>query len=121
PVAAQDDRGRVYYCGPPTLLLPRASGCFASACGPTVYRDDAIGAEYRGNFFVCEPVHNLVQRRKLVSQGATFVAERTGQGKEFLASADAWFHPVILSTGPDGALYVVDFYLQDGEPTQWLA
>ena len=29
---------------------------------------------------------------------------------EFLASTDIWFRPVNLSVGPDGTLYVVDFY-----------
>ncbi len=29
---------------------------------------------------------------------------------EFLASTDNWFRPVHLTIGPDGALYVCDFY-----------
>src|SRR5213082_2546156 len=93
PVSPPDDKGRVYYLAPPTLLIPQASDYFTSACGPTVYRGDTLGAEYRGNFFVCEPVHNLLQRRRLTPSGATFIAERTENGKEFLASTDPWFHP----------------------------
>jgi putative membrane-bound dehydrogenase-like protein len=121
PISAPEDKGRVYYLAPPTLLIPQASDYFTSACGPTVYRGDALGAEYRGNFFVCEPVHNLIQRRRLVSQGATFVAERTESGREFLASTDSWFHPVFTATGPDGCLYVVDFYRKYVEHPAWVA
>src|SRR5438132_10361911 len=96
PISAPDDKGRVYYLAPPTLLIPQASDYFTSACGSTVYRGDALGAQYRGNFFVCEPVHNLVQRRRLTPSGATFVAGRTENGKEFLASTDPRLHRVFL-------------------------
>src|SRR6266516_1749403 len=121
PLSAPDDKGRVYYLAPPTLLIPQASDYFTSACGPTVYRSEALGPGYRANFFVCEPVHNLIQRRRLLPKRATSVAERTGVGKEFLASTDPWFHPVFTATGPDGCLYVVDFYRKYVEHPQWVA
>src|SRR5439155_14699503 len=121
PISAPEDKGRVYYLAPPTLLIPQASDYFTSACGPTVYRGDALEAEYRGNFFVCEPVHNLIQRRRLAPTGATFIAERTESGQEFLASTDPWFHPVFTTTGPDGCLYVVDFYRKYVEHPHWVA
>ena len=57
-----------------------------------------------------ESLRNLVHRRKLVADGVTFVARRVERGKEFLASTDPWFHAVNFATGPDGALYIVDFY-----------
>jgi putative membrane-bound dehydrogenase-like protein len=121
PISAPDDNGRVYYLAPPTLLIPQASDYFTSACGPSIYRGDALAAEYRGNFFVCEPVHNLIQRRRLLPQGASFNAERAEVGKDFLASTDPWFHPVFTATGPDGCLYVVDFYRKYVEHPAWVA
>jgi putative membrane-bound dehydrogenase-like protein len=30
--------------------------------------------------------------------------------REFLASTDQWFHPMNLTHGPDGAVYITDFY-----------
>ena len=121
PISAPDDKGRVYYLAPPTLLIPQASDYFTSACGSTVYRGDVLGPGYNDNFFVCEPVHNLIQRRRLVPNGATFIAERTEAGKDFLASTDPWFHGVFTTTGPDGCLYVVDFYRKYVEHPAWVA
>src|SRR5205814_7218436 len=60
--------------------------------------------------FICDPANNLIHRDRLVEQGATFVAKRADEDREFLASTDNWFRPVNLTLGPDGALYVVDFY-----------
>ena len=39
-----------------------------------------------------------------------FTAIRAYADREFLASTDNWFRPVHLSIGPDGAIYVLDFY-----------
>ena len=55
------------------------------------------------------------------SQGTSFVASRLIEGKEFLASTDAWFRPVNRYIGPDGALYVVDYYRQIIEHPEWMA
>jgi putative membrane-bound dehydrogenase-like protein len=85
-------------------------GYFNASCGLTVYRGDALPASYRGSAFMCEPLSNLVHRDVLVPAGATFLARRGEENVEFLASPDRWFRPVNLATGPDGALYVVDFY-----------
>ena len=83
-----------------------------ATCGPLIYREAAFPAEYRGNYFVCEAVGNLVHRDVLTGSGSVFVASRAPGEKEFLASADNWCGPVYLAPGPDGALYVVDMYRQ---------
>src|SRR2546430_12718405 len=51
---------------------PGASGRTTSACGLGIYRDEFLGAEYYGDAFVCEPVHNLVHRLVLKAHGVTF-------------------------------------------------
>ncbi len=105
------DSGRLFPISPPPATFNGEPVIFFNAsCGNTVLRAEGLGAGYQGNLFVCEPLTNLVHRRVLDAQGVTFVAKRGEQGKEFLASTDPWFHPVNLATGPDGALYVVDFY-----------
>jgi putative membrane-bound dehydrogenase-like protein len=93
---------------PATELVP--GGYITSACSPVVYCADLFPREYRGNTFVCDPANNLVHRDVLVPDGVTFAARRAHQDCEFLASTDTWFRPVNLTIGPDGALYVVDFY-----------
>jgi putative membrane-bound dehydrogenase-like protein len=85
-------------------------GHFTSCCGLAHYNGGNLGPDLEGNSFTCEPVHNLVHRDRLAPRGATFVAQRAHERQEFLASTDAWFRPVFTTTGPDGALYVVDFY-----------
>jgi putative membrane-bound dehydrogenase-like protein len=93
-----------------------------SACGIEIYRDALLGPDYYGNAFVCEPVHNLVHRLCLEPDGATFAARRPPdeQNSEFLASADNWFRPVQVRTGPDGALWIVDMYRFVIEHPRWI-
>jgi putative membrane-bound dehydrogenase-like protein len=93
---------------PETELVP--GGFITSACSPVVYAADLFPAAYRGNTFVCDPANNLVHRDILEAKGATFTAKRGDADCEFLASTDTWFRPVHLTLGPDGAIYVLDFY-----------
>ena len=78
---------------------------------------------YAGNAFVGESLTNLVTRRQLQPAGPSFVARRCDNetNREFLASTDNWFHPVNLATGPDGALYIVDFYREFVEHPLYVA
>ncbi len=97
-------------------------GVITSACGITAYLGGAFPAYYNSNVtFVAEPVSNLVHVDRLQPQGASFTASRILENKEFLASTDAWFRPVNMYIGPDGALYVVDYYRQIIEHPEWMA
>jgi len=40
---------------------------------------------------------------------------------EFLASTDSWFRPANFTIGPDGALYLVDYYREGIEHPEWTA
>ncbi len=95
-------------------------GHFTSACGISVEQGGTFPASFQHDVFVCDPVHNLVHADKLTPSGATFVASRALERREFLASTDGWFHPVFSATGPDGALYVVDFHRKLVEHPEWL-
>jgi putative membrane-bound dehydrogenase-like protein len=95
---------------PPNELVP--GGFITSGCSPVIYAADAFPEAYRGNSFMCDPANNLIHRDVLVPSGVTFTARRAPdeESREFLASTDNWFRPVYLSLGPDGGLYILDFY-----------
>lgn len=97
-------------------------GVITSACGITYYQGGSFPDKFNHDVaFVCEPVGNLVHVDHLTGKGATFTASRVLEEKEFLASTDAWFRPVNMYIGPDGALYVVDYYREIIEHPEWMA
>jgi len=89
-----------------------AGGYFTSACSPLVYDDPALPTGYRGSYFVCEPAQNLIHRAQIKVEGTALNLQRPAEEatREFLASTDQWFHPMNLAVGPDGAIYITDFY-----------
>ena len=94
----------------PRFELMSGTGTFTSACGITWFQ---------GGTFVAEPVHSLVHRDLWTPAGATFQARRDQPNVEFLASTDNWFRPVNFYVGPDGALYVLDYYRKVIEHPEW--
>ena len=96
-------------------------GVITSACGLTSYLGGAFGAPYDRATFVAEPVHNVVHADRLVPRGVALRAERIEQASEFLASTDRWFRPVNFYVGPDGALYVLDYYRDIIEQPKFIA
>ncbi|MDR3406414.1 MAG: c-type cytochrome [Chthoniobacter sp.] len=75
--------------------------------GIAYYADDKFPEEYRGNLFNGNPVTRRVNRDKLEWHGSTPQAIRQ---PDFLTSDDPWFRPVQVKLGPDGALWIADFY-----------
>lgn len=98
------------------------AGRFTSACGIEVYRDVKLFNDGKTHAFTCEPFHNVVQHHLLEDDGVTFKAVRDpAESKmDFLASEDRWCRPVMVRTGPDGALWVADMYRYMIEHPQWL-
>ena len=101
------------------LLTDR--GVVTSACGITWYNGGLFPDSFSNVTFVCEPTSNLVHADRITESGATFTASRLYEQKEFLASTDGWFRPVQQYIGPDGALYVLDYYRQIIEHPEWLS
>ncbi len=95
---------------------------FTSACSVMVYRDELLGPQFAGNAFICEPVHNLINRQIVSANGLLFSSKRAPdeQQSEFLASSDNWFRPTTVKVGPDGALWIADMYRHVIEHPQWI-
>ncbi len=77
-------------------------------CGPAYYAADQFPAEYRDNIFICNPVNSVVHRDKLVVHGSSYMSNT--QPDFITCEEDLWFRPVDAMVGPDGALYIADFY-----------
>ncbi len=83
---------------------------FTAACSQFIYRGDLLPKEFYGNAFVCEPAAHFVRRNVMFETNGSLAARNAYDKKEFLTSTDERFRPVALTSGPDGALYVVDLY-----------
>jgi putative membrane-bound dehydrogenase-like protein len=120
-LADPSDPGEVFPISPrPQTFNRESTNHYNAMAGLGIFRGDGLGEDYAGDAFVGESLSSLVHRRKLVPQGPTFVSRRVEQGKEFLAARDSWFHPVFACTGPDGALYIADFYRRWVEHPQFV-
>ncbi len=88
-----------------------ADGWFTAMCGPLVYQDNVLPG-LRGQFFVCEPSGNLIHRALIESDGPALKLLRApNEAKsEFAATTDSWSHPMHLLHGPDGSIWIVDYY-----------
>jgi putative membrane-bound dehydrogenase-like protein len=97
-------------------------GVTTSSSGIISYQGGLFPAPYDGNVtFVAESVSNLVHVDVLSPKGATFTASRQHTDREFFASKDSWSRPVNMYVGPDGALYILDYYRRIIEHPEWMS
>ncbi len=90
--------------GPEIMTHDHGSTAIA---GLVYYAADHFPPEYRDTIFVGNVVTNRINHDRLQRTGSTVKAVGL---PDFLSSDDPWFRPVDLKLGPDGALYVADFY-----------
>jgi len=82
---------------------------FTSAAGHSFYTSERFPEEYRDRVaFVCEPTGKLVASFDVSRRGAGFTA--TQLPNNLYSSADGWSGPVQAETGPDGAVWIADWY-----------
>jgi putative membrane-bound dehydrogenase-like protein len=89
-------------------------GQFTAAAGCAVYDGGAWPDKWRYAYFTGEPTLNLVHQQFVRPDGVSYATQKeTGREEtEFMRSRDLWFRPIETRVGPDGALYVIDFYNQ---------
>lgn len=87
-------------------------GGFTAAAGHSFYTARAFPKEYWNRVaFVCEPTGHIVHQNVMQKQGTDYEdTEAAGVGFNLMAGADEWFAPVFAEVGPDGAVWVVDWY-----------
>ena len=94
----------------------------AAYAGLCIYDADQFPDEYRGRLMMGNLHGSAINQDVLTDNGATYVQRnvkdekgdggpRNYQGNlDFLQADDAWFMPVSQKIGPDGCLYVMDWY-----------
>jgi putative membrane-bound dehydrogenase-like protein len=83
-------------------------GGFTAAAGHAVYTDRLFPHSFWNRIaFVCEPTGHLVHMCLLEPRGSNFV---THDRFNIFASTDEWTSPIFAEIGPDGALWIIDWY-----------
>ncbi len=72
-----------------------------------IYEAAALPHAYHGKLFGVAPIPSYVVMSDFEPDGSSF---KTKDLAKAISSADSWFRPVDIEAGPDGALYVADFY-----------
>ncbi len=84
-------------------------GGFTAAAGHSLYTARAFPKSYWNSVaFVTEPTGRLIHKVNLKPEGAGFIED--GDGWNLLTSADEWAAPIQAEVGPDGAVWVTDWY-----------
>jgi putative heme-binding domain-containing protein len=79
----------------------------AAYAGLCLYDADQFPQEYRGTLFMGNLHGSAINRDTLTRNGSTYVQHNA---PDFVAANDDWFIPVSQKIGPDGCLYVIDWY-----------
>jgi len=75
--------------------------------GLVYYTGHQFPEKYQQSFFTGDVVTCRIDRNTISFNGSTPVSKKEDP---FLISEDPWFRPVDVKLGPDGSLYVADFY-----------
>jgi putative membrane-bound dehydrogenase-like protein len=88
-------------------MVPKLVGTGnGSPCGVMVYEGRLLPSEYFGGILEAEAGPRQINFFPLTRKGAAFRTEY----KVMLRSDDPWFRPVDVTAGPDGSVFVADWY-----------
>ncbi len=92
-----------YFPAMPHDNVPRFTHNFV------LYDHGSYPEHYKGHLFGVEPIQGRIVESELIQDQSSF---RTKDISRPVSSADRWFRPVDIKAGPDGAIYVCDWYDQ---------
>jgi putative heme-binding domain-containing protein len=72
-----------------------------------IYDSGALPERYHGKLFGVEPLQGRVVYSEIAAEGSTFKTTDLGHA---VTTGDRWFKPVDIKLGPDGAVYIADWY-----------
>ena len=72
-----------------------------------IYEGGLFPAGFDGSIIAPNAMHNLVWHSRRIPDGSTY---RTVDESNLVESPDRWFRPVYAGVGPDGAVYLADWY-----------
>lgn len=91
----------------PNVRMVDNFGGYTAAAGHGFMVSDALPPRLRGKALVTEPTAKLIGIVDLQPDGGGYKAS---DGGNLLASTDEWMSPIFAEVGPDGAVWVIDFY-----------
>ncbi len=105
---------------PQHARLADAHGGGHAHCGALVYEGDGFPEGYRGRLLMNNVHGNRVNADRLEPRGSGFVGRHE---PDLLLANDEWFRGIALRTGPDGAVYLTDWYdpraCHSADPKAW--
>lgn len=102
------DSNKKFFPITPNYRQVDVFGGFTAAAGHHLYTARSFPREWwNSTALVNAPTGNLVYRAQIKPEGSHFVAEN---GWNLVASADEWFSPIYSEVGPDGAIWMSDWY-----------
>ena len=90
--------------------------------GAVIYQGGALPSRFDNACIAPNTRHSACRYSTIEPRGSTFATRAAG---DFLVSDDVWFRPVDMTVGPDGAVYIADWYdynISHSSPTnrsQW--
>jgi mono/diheme cytochrome c family protein len=72
-----------------------------------------------GDLLFCEFVGRLIRRAKVVKSEGLTQLRNVYPAAEFMISTDPLFRPINIKSGPDGALYILDWYQGIIQDANW--
>lgn len=91
----------------PNVRMVDNFGGYTAASGHAFMVSDALPPRLQGKALVTEPTAKLVGIMDIQPDGGGYKA---ADGFNLLASTDEWMSPIFADVGPDGAVWVIDFY-----------